>query len=207
MAPSPPGAADRYTPVAVALHWLMALGILALAVIGLTMTRPSMPPGLMFKLYQLHKSIGITVLLVAFLRLAWRLAHQPPALPKTMPKIEQRASSAAHAVLYAFLFGLPITGWALVSASVFNIPTVLYGVVPWPHLPVLSTLADKAPVEAVLKRVHDYGAWALLALIALHAAAALRHHLILRDDVLLRMMPAGGRPRPQSTTTAEPERS
>ncbi|HEX7761727.1 MAG TPA: cytochrome b [Caulobacteraceae bacterium] len=198
---------DRYTPVAILLHWLMALGILALAVIGLTMTRPSTPPGLMFKLYQLHKSIGITVLLVAFLRLAWRLANQPPALPDTMPVLEQKASGAAHVALYGFLFGLPISGWALVSASVFNIPTVLFGMVPWPHLPVLSTLPDKAPVEAVLKSVHNYGAWTLLALITLHAAAAFRHHLILRDGVLLRMLPTRRRPQPESANAMEPRRS
>ena len=76
-----------------------------------------------------------------------------------------RRRRAAHAALYAFLFFLPLTGWALVSASPFNIPTVLYGVIPWPHLPVLSTLADKAPVEHVLKIAHGKGAWLLIALV------------------------------------------
>lgn len=183
----------RYTRVAILLHWLIALLILALIGIGLVMTQLQLAPLEKFRLYQLHKSIGITVLLLGLLRLGWRLGHRPPPLPAAMAPLERRAAESMHWVLYAFLVGLPLTGWALVSSSVFNIPTVLYGVVPWPHLPVLSTLADKAPVEALFKRIHTYAAWTLIALVLGHAAAALRHHFIRRDDVLRRMLPWGGR--------------
>ncbi|GLS19963.1 cytochrome b561 [Labrys miyagiensis] len=191
---SPARPSQRYTWVAIILHWVMALGILALAVMGLAMTHLTLSPMRLFQLYQLHKSVGITILLAAFLRLAWRLMNHPPKLPTAMPAIERMAAAGGHLLLYVFLFALPLTGWALVSASVFNIPTVLYGVVPWPHLPFLSTLTDKAPVEAVFKTVHAYGAWALIALVSLHAAAALRHHFILGDDVLLRMLPGRRKP-------------
>ncbi len=184
----------RYTAVAIILHWMMALGIAALATIGLVMTHVTISPLRLFQLYQLHKSIGITILLAAVLRLGWRLLKPPPALPASMPPAERRAAIVSHGLLYAFLFALPLTGWALVSVSVYNIPTVLYGIVPWPHLPVLSTLTDKAPVEAVMKRVHAYGAWALIALVVLHAIAALRHHFIIRDDVLVRMLPSRAKP-------------
>lgn len=180
----------RYTAVAIALHWIMALGILALVAMGLSMKHIDLPPMRIFQLYQLHKSVGISVLLAAVLRLAWRLMHAPPALPDGMSRIERSAAKGGHIVLYFFLFALPLTGWALVSASVLNIPTVLYGVVPWPHLPVFSSLADKAGAEALFKRVHAYGAWTLIALVAGHAAAALRHHFVHRDDVLRRMLPA-----------------
>jgi cytochrome b561 len=180
----------RYTAVAIALHWLMALGILALVIMGLAMTYIDLPPMRIFQLYQLHKSVGISVLLAAVLRLAWRLKHPAPALPASMPRGERAAAKGGHILLYFCLFALPMTGWALVSVSVLNIPTVLYGVVPWPHLPVLSTLPDKAWAEALFKRVHAYGAWALIALVAGHAAAALRHHFVHRDDVLRRMLPA-----------------
>ena len=180
----------RYDSVAIGLHWLIALGILALIVLGLTMTHAHLGPMAKFQLYQLHKSIGITVLFAAVLRVLWRLTHRPPPLPVTMPVLERRAAEGAHAALYAFLFFLPLTGWALVSASPFNIPTVLYGVVPWPHLPVLSTLEDKAPVEHVLKLIHGKAAWLLIALLLVHAGAALRHHFILRDGILRRMLPA-----------------
>jgi cytochrome b561 len=180
----------RYDAVAIGLHWLIALGILALIAIGLTMTHMDLGPMAKFRLYQLHKSIGITVLFAMVLRVLWRLIHRPPPLPDAMPPLERTAAEGAHAALYAFLFFLPLTGWALVSASPFNIPTVLYGVIPWPHLPVLSTLEDKAPVEHVLKLVHGYAAWLLIALVLVHAGAALRHHFILRDGILRRMLPA-----------------
>jgi cytochrome b561 len=186
---SPTRSSQQYTSVAIILHWVMALGIFALASLGLVMTHLALSPMRLFQLYQLHKSIGITILLAAFLRLAWRLMNHPPALPVAMPAIERMAAAGGHLLLYVFLFALPLTGWALVSASVFDIPTILYGVVPWPHLPFFSTLADKGPVEALLKNVHAYGAWALIALVVAHGAAALRHHFILSDDVLLRMLP------------------
>ena len=179
----------RYDAIAIGLHWLIALGILTLIAIGLTMTQMDLGPMAKFRLYQLHKSIGITVLFAAILRVLWRLTHRPPPLPAAMPVLERKAADGAHLALYAFLFFLPLTGWALVSASPFNIPTVLYGLVPWPHLPVLSTLEDKAPVEHMLKLIHGKAAWLLIALVAVHAAAALRHHFILRDGILRRMLP------------------
>jgi cytochrome b561 len=180
---------DRYTIVAITLHWVMALGILALAGLGLIMVHIHLPLSERFALYQLHKSIGITILLAACLRLAWRIFHKPPALPAHMPPLERMAAHGGHLVIYLLLFFLPLTGWALVSASVLHLPTYLYGTIPWPHLPVLSSLPNKAPVEAVLKLVHRYVAWTLLALVVGHAAAALRHHFIAQDGVLLRMLP------------------
>jgi cytochrome b561 len=102
---------------------------------------------------------------------------------------EKAAAAGGHLMLYALMFALPLTGWALVSVSVLNIPTVLYGILPWPDLPLLPSLDDKAPVEHLLKLVHAYGAYALIALVALHTAASLRHHFIIRDAVLRRMLP------------------
>lgn len=185
--PSAPPA--RFTTTAIALHWLVALGIAVLTVIGLVMVHAGLAPMRLFQLYQLHKSIGVLVLLTVALRIAWRLGHSPPELPATMPAAEKAAASASHLLLYALLFAVPLTGWALVSSSPLNIPTVLFGVVRWPDLPVLPTLASKAHAEAMLKEVHAYASYVLIALAALHAAAALRHHFVLKDDVLLRMLP------------------
>jgi cytochrome b561 len=182
----------RYTSVAIFLHWIMAVGILALLVLGLTMTHVTLPLMRKFQLYQLHKSIGITILLAAFVRLAWRLTHRPPPLPTHMTLRERSAAEGAHVLLYVFLFGLPLTGWALVSASVLNVPTLLYGHIHWPHLPFLSTLPHKGPVAAVLKQAHRYAAWFLIAIVLGHALAALRHHWVQRDEVLRRMLPFTG---------------
>jgi cytochrome b561 len=178
----------RYSAVAIALHWLIALGILALIGIGLAMTHLTLAPLTQFQLYQLHKSIGITVLLAVLLRILWRIFHRPPPLP-ALPRLEKAAAEGMHWLLYVLMVVLPVTGWALVSVSPFNLPTVLYGLVPWPHLPVLATLKDKAPVEAVMKLVHGKLGWLLLTLILLHVGAALRHHFVLRDGVLRRMLP------------------
>ena len=184
----------RYTLVAIVLHWLIALGILALLGLGLAMTRGSLPPMERFALYQWHKSVGITVLVLMALRVVWRLFHKPPPLPEAMPKAERRAAGLAHLALYGLLLAMPLVGWAMVSASPYNIPTVLYGTIPWPHLPVLPELPNKAAVEGVLKLAHSYGAWLLIALLILHVGAALRHHLVLRDDTLWRMLPVVPRP-------------
>lgn len=180
---------SRYTLVAIILHWVMALGVFALASIGVAMTHVERDPLKLFQLYQLHKSIGITILLAAILRLAWRLVHRPPALPAAMTQLARKAAEGSHFLLYVFLIGLPLTGWALVSASILDIPTVLYGVLPWPHLPALLIPRDNKPVEDALNLVHAYGAWAFIALVAAHTAAALHHHFIAGDDVLRRMLP------------------
>ena len=185
--------ARRYSAVAILLHWASALGVLVLIGLGLTMTHAVLAPLRQFQLYQWHKSVGITVLVLTALRALWRLTHRPPPHPAGMPARERRAAAAAHHLLYLLLVGLPLTGWAVVSLSPFNIPTVLYGLVPWPHLPLAPLLTDPAGAEGLLKALHASGAWILTALLVLHVAAALRHHLILRDGVLGRML-AGRRP-------------
>ncbi|KQT89892.1 cytochrome B [Methylobacterium sp. Leaf469] len=200
MGPGPP--ARRYTVVAILLHWTSAFCVLALIGIGLVMTHAGLAPMRQFQLYQWHKSVGITVLALTTLRLAWRAFHRPPRHPVGMPAPARRAAGAVHGLLYLLLVGLPLTGWAIVSLSPFQIPTVLYGLVPWPHLPLAAFLTDAAAAEEVAKRVHACWAWLLTALLALHVAAALRHHLILRDDSLRRMLPAGRPPTSSEHTEA-----
>lgn len=179
----------RFTSTAIFLHWTIALGILTLIAIGLIMDHTHLSPLRVFQLYQLHKSIGITVLLLVAVRIGWRLTHPAPALPGSMPYLEKLAAKLAELALYIFQTLLPLSGWAMVSVSVLGIPTVLYGIIRWPDLPVLSTLPNKAPVEAMLKLVHHWMAWGLLGLITLHIMAALRHHFILHDRVLKQMLP------------------
>jgi cytochrome b561 len=185
----------RYDGVAITLHWLIALAVAGQLAMGWSMI--AMRPGtfLQFQLYQAHKSVGMTILLLSVLRLSWRLLHVPPPLPPAMPAWERRLARFSHVALYALLLALPLSGWAVVSASPLNIPTVLYGVVPLPHIPVLESLTNKSAVEPVLKGVHEAGVLILVALLAGHIAAALRHHYLLHDDVLLRMVPRFGNAR------------
>ncbi|WP_086644012.1 cytochrome b [Acetobacter sp. DsW_063] len=186
------GGNTRYTTVAIVLHWMIALGILTLIAMGLVMDHLHLDTMRVFQLYQLHKSIGITVMLLIVLRIGWRFGHRAPALPASMPPLEKKAAHLGHALLYGLQVLLPLSGWAMVSVSVLGIPTVLFGTIPWPDLPVLSTLSDKAPVEDALKIVHHWASWGLLALIVVHVTAALRHHFVLRDNVLRQMLPAFG---------------
>lgn len=189
--PPNPGRA-RYDSIAMTIHWLTALAISAQLAMGWSMTL--MKPGtyLQFSLYQWHKSIGMTILALSLVRLLWRLAHPPPPLPATMPAWQRRLAKFTHAGLYVLMIGLPLTGWAVVSASTFNVPTVLYGVLPLPHIPWLADLPDKSAAESALKLVHLSAGLILVVLLAGHIGAALRHHFTLRDDVLLRMLPRIG---------------
>lgn len=179
---------DRYGLVALVLHWLIALAILAMIALGLVMTGlPDTPDK--FALYQLHKSIGLTILLLSLLRLGWRLVNPVPPLPPTLGPTERVLARLTHGALYLLMIGLPLSGWAMVSASPWNIPTRWFDLVTVPHLPVLPDLADKQAAEAILKETHEILAFALIGLLVLHVGAALRHHFQLRDRTLLRMLP------------------
>ena len=179
----------RYGAVAMGLHWLTALLILSLLVLGWIMT--DLPPGSpqQFKLFQLHKSLGVTVFALTVVRLAWRLHHGVPALPATMPEWERKAALLGHLGLYALAFGMPLSGWAVVSSSPFNIPTYLYGVVPLPHIWFLAEAQDKKALSHLLGEVHELAALGLVGLLVVHVGAALRHHFVLKDDILRRMLP------------------
>lgn len=182
-----------YSRVAMLLHWGIAAAILGQMALGLYMVR--LPAGSMsqFENFQLHKSIGITILLLTGVRILWRLGHRPPPLPAQMPRWERAAATASHHLLYLFMVVLPLTGWAIVSASPLNLPTMLYGRVPWPHIPGLQQVADRRAVAEGFSEAHEILAVLMLGLVALHVAAALRHHLLLKDDILMRMVPFGKR--------------
>ncbi|MCC4245842.1 cytochrome b [Stappia indica] len=180
-----------YGLVAILFHWTMALLIIGLFLFGKYMSDldPMAPDT--FALYQLHKSLGFVVLTLMVARLAWRFANPSPALPETMPRIERLAAHLGHAGLYALMLAIPLSGWLMVSASPWGIPTVVFDTLPVPHLPVPSALGTKAEAESALKEVHELLANGLLLLVLLHAAAALKHHFINKDDVLRRMVRTG----------------
>jgi len=164
-----------------ALHWLLALMILGALGVGLYMTGLPFSPARL-KLYNWHKWAGVTILALSALRLLWRLTHRPPAAPP-MPAWQQRAAHGAHVALYVFFFAVPLAGWAYSSAAGF--PVVLFGVLPLPDF-----VGPDRALSETLKPVHQWLAYGLAAVIALHVAAALKHHFVDRDGLLLRMMPA-----------------
>lgn len=179
---------QRYGLIAMALHWLIAVGIVTMVPLGLYMHELE-GSDLKFALYQWHKSIGITILLLSLLRLAWRLANPIPPPPAHMRAWERAAAVATHWGFYALMIGIPLSGWAMVSASPWGIPTVLYGVIEWPHIAPLANAENKKALEGSLKEVHEILAFAAIGLFILHVGAALRHAITLKDGVLARMTP------------------
>jgi len=171
----------RYTPAAIALHWIVALAIIANLALGLyTVGLPLSPRKL--QLFSYHKWIGATVLMLAAARLLWRLGHPAPPLPAAMPAWEKRAAHASHILLYVLFFAAPLTGWLFSSAAGFQ--TVYLGLVPIPDL----LHKDKALADA-LRLAHKSINYTMATLIVIHAAAALKHHFVDRDDVLRRILP------------------
>ena len=178
----------RYGVVAVTLHWLIAVAVIGLYVVGSIME--DMKPSLQqFELYQLHKSFGISVLLLTAIRLVWRIANPQPGLPPGMPGWQRLAAKATHWGFYALLLAAPLAGWAMVSASSLNIPTVIFGLFTLPHIEIIAASPDKQALEGLFTNLHELAADGLLVLFIAHVGAALYHHIKLRDSVLLKMLP------------------
>ena len=170
-----------YTRTAIVLHWLTLLLFACGFSLGRWMVDLPIAPQT-FRLYAYHKWIGITVFLLTLARLAWRFAH--PVRPlATTPEWQRRAAVAAHALLYLLLIAIPLSGWIYSSAT--GVQVVYLGLMPLPNI-----VGKDRALAAALKTVHFTLNFALLALVLVHAGAALRHHFIDRDRVLLRMLPA-----------------
>ena len=184
----PSTASSHYSKVAIALHWAIAVLILSLIAVGFLMTQDWLPHR--FTVFQWHKSFGIVVLLLSFLRLVWRLTHKPPALPAGMKTWEIWAAKLTHIGFYVLMIGVPLLGWAMVSASPLPIENKLFFLIPLPDLPGVT--ASKDATER-LKDFHELGAKLILVLFVLHVGAALKHHFIAKDGILARMIPRLGR--------------
>lgn len=176
-ASAPPPA--RYSSAAIFLHWLLAALLLFQLSLGWRLETLANVP--QFIAFQLHKSVGIAILLLSLARLGIRLAVPRPAPVAASPALSFLAG-ATHALLYFVMIAGPLTGWIIVSTATVRVQTLLFGVVPWPHLPLGA--GWNKPAEAA----HSVIAWLFVGLVVLHVAGALRHHM-LRDDVIGRMMP------------------
>jgi cytochrome b561/polyisoprenoid-binding protein YceI len=170
----------RYSTGAIILHWLLALGMAFQVALGFAM--PHAGP-YSFEPMQLHKSVGITILLLTLLRLGWRLFRRPPeAVEGGWTAV---LAKLVHWAFYAVLLLGPLTGWIIVSTAKLQVPTMFWGVIHWPHLPLPASLSE--PME----EVHEALAWIAIGLFVLHVIGALRHQFMLRDPVIKRMAPGG----------------
>lgn len=176
-----PTQATRYSTVAQIFHWVIA----ALIVVQFTLgwSAEDLPNGLhKLALFARHKSFGMTVLILAVLRLLWRLRHPAPPLPAGMTRIEIIGARTTHIAFYVLLFAMPLTGWMMSSAK--NYAVSWFGLFTWPNL-----IGKNEAAFAVLRTVHDTLSYVLFAVAVLHILAALKHHFWNRDDVLVRMLP------------------
>ena len=170
----------KYTLVARTLHWLIALGIIGAFAIALYEDDLKFSL-LKIKLINYHKWVGLTVLLLAIVRVIWRLTHPAPKAPTHMTPWEKGVAHLTHGLLYLLMFCVPLGGWLYSSAKGF--PIVLFGVIPFPAL-----IDKNEAIAHTIKEWHGFGAWTVIILASLHALAALKHHFIDRDDVLKRML-------------------
>ncbi len=172
--------AQRYSYTAITLHWLLALLLAFQIALGWALEGNNSPE--LFARYQLHKSVGITILLLSLARLAVRLfTPRPPA--SEGPAWTRALAGIVHWLFYLVMILGPITGWLLVSTARVQVPTLLYGTLPWPHLPVGRSWHE--PAEAI----HGAMAWLAIGLFLLHIAGALRHQWLLGKPELQRMIP------------------
>lgn len=173
-----PAQGARYTRPAIALHWLIALLIFATIPLGVYMSDLALSPTKL-RLYSYHKWIGVSVFLLACLRLAWRATHRPPLLP-VMPAWQARAAVLVHAGLYVLIFATPLSGWLYSSA--IGVPTVYFGIWQLPDL-----VGRDKELASILKVLHKALVVVLSGLVIAHVVAALRHQFVQRDGLLGRM--------------------
>ena len=171
----------HYTATAKALHWGIAVLIFGMLGLGFYMTGLDLSPTKL-QLFSWHKWAGVTVFMLVVVRLAWRVTHRPPALPAHMPALERFAAHAGHHLLYVLMIAIPLSGWLMSSAKGFQ--TVYFGVLPIPDL-----IEKNKELGQLLGEVHETLAWLFVLLILGHTAAALKHHFIDKDDILIRMSP------------------
>jgi cytochrome b561 len=176
--------ARKYTKVAMAFHWLIAALIIWGFAIGWIMTDiPGFTPAKL-RYFSWHKWIGVTVLVLALARLAWRAFHRPPALPEAMHGWEKAAAHVGHIALYVLMLAIPVTGYLYSSAA--GVQVVYLGILPLPKL-----IDTNRALAAELKPIHIYLNYTLLAAVAGHLLAVVKHQWIDRQRLLARMLPFG----------------
>ncbi len=179
----------RYGTVAMTFHWLIALLVVCNVIGGFAFANVlSRDNPYFFTIVQLHKSIGLTVLVLSIARLIWRLTNPVPALPPMSPALRMLARGT-HYLFYFLIIAVPLAGWLMVSASSTGAPTVWFGLFQVPSFEFLSSLpmADRKGWHSTFETFHQVLAYSAVALVVLHVSAALYHQYSRHDDVLKRM--------------------
>ena len=176
---------DSYGSIARFLHWTIV--VLIIAQYFIAESADELPDGLeKLSVISWHKSFGMLVLILALVRIGWRIANRGAPAPVPMPRLQQVAAAAGHGVLYLLVFAQPLSGWAMSSAA--NYPVTLFG---WFQFPAL--VGANHDLHEILEEVHEATFYALVIVATLHAAAAVYHHFWMKDEALRRMLPFAAR--------------
>ncbi len=188
----PPATArqQRYTAVAIALHWAIALLIIGMIAVGWIMdAMPGGPGSAKIAIIQFHKAVGITILMLTIARIIWRIMNPPPAEPR-MPKWQSLLASSVHILLYVLMIAMPLTGWIMASAEISQHDTRYFGTFEMyvPGIPGLPAETREGIAEG-FEQIHSNLAWVIIGLLVLHVTGALKHQLVDKDGLLARMAP------------------
>ena len=179
--------AMHWGTLAKTFHWAIVALLLVQGTLGLVMVElPKKPSVITY--FTLHKSLGLTILLLALLRLGWRLFDRRPEEPASMPRWQVTGARVGHALLYALLFAVPLSGWLFDSATALR-PLYWFGLFQVPSL----TGGPNPDLKDFTEALHFWLFWTLAAVAAGHATIALIHHFHDRDEVLRRMLPGRSR--------------
>lgn len=180
---------SRYSSVAITFHWLIAALIIGNLIGGLTLdwfldSPDAAMKQLGFTIINLHKSIGLTVILLTLARIGWRIANPPPPLPAHMTGTETVLARITHYGFYVLMLAMPLSGWAMSSTGKIQYPILWFGLFEVPKLPFDKSLGG------FFHESHELLGWLMIATLALHVAAVVKHITMDRDNVLARMWPA-----------------
>lgn len=175
---------QRYTTIAILLHWVMAVAFFLMLGSGFALEYLDIPKSFKFNMIQWHKSLGVILLLAFVLRLGWRLWHKPPALTG-FPRWEIILSKLGHFGLYVCMLAMPLSGWLMVSSSVYGLPTIVFNSFEWPHFPFI---AGNETINGAARFAHFIFALGFTGLIFSHIAAVIKHNLWDKKPVLQRIL-------------------
>jgi len=181
----------RYGTVSIGFHWLIATLVILNLIGGLYMGElPRTDPNKML-IIMLHKSTGLTILVLSLLRIVWRLMNPWQPLPLDMSPALKALARTTHILFYVLIIAIPLSGWSMVSSSTRGGPIIWYGLFEWPKIGFLASLPDdqKKALGHTFGETHGLLAYLAIALIVLHVGAALYHHYIRRDHIFRRMLP------------------
>ncbi|WP_371196129.1 cytochrome b [Glaciecola sp. SC05] len=164
---------SRYHSASIVLHWLIALGLLFMVVSGVVMVNVEMSKADQFRLFQIHKAAGVIMLWAIVLRIIVRSLTQQPPLPAVMTSAEKTLAKIGHIALYTGLIIMPLSGWLMVSASPFGLPTFVFvDWIKWPHIPFVER---NKTIEGIARNIHWIMASTLVVLIVGHIGAVFLH--------------------------------